>query len=160
MHSSYGSLCQVPFTPWKRAAGAFGRDAEGLPVPLQASTTQKLAWALITALPPLIGVAPSLMTMPLFVLEHLSTAGAGKPPLGDLTADVVMGVLFGLVAALVMGHLAAWLAHIVRPFIWVRCPWCHFNRCTSHHEKHSLRYNLICQVIGLCRLQGYCDFTF
>ncbi|KAK9905035.1 hypothetical protein WJX75_008341 [Coccomyxa subellipsoidea] len=87
-------------------------------VPRKASTTQKLAWAVITALPPLIGVAPSLMTMPLFVLEHLSTAGAGKPPLGDLTADVVMGVLFGLVAALVMGHLAAWLAHIVRPFIW------------------------------------------
>ncbi len=80
---------------------------------------QRLAWALATAVPALSSVAPSLLTLPLFILEHLSIGGAGKPPLGALAADVVTGLLFGIVAALVLGHLAAWLAYSARPFIWV-----------------------------------------
>ncbi|CAL8464405.1 g3940 [Coccomyxa elongata] len=84
----------------------------------KASATQRLAWASATAVPALISVAPSLLTLPLFILEHLSIGGAGKPPLGALAADVVTGLLFGIVAALVLGHLAAWLAYSARPFIW------------------------------------------
>ncbi len=80
---------------------------------------QRLAWAVATAVPALISVAPSLLTLPLFILEHLSIGGAGKPPLGALAADVVTGLLFGIVAALVLGHLAAWLVYSARPFIWV-----------------------------------------
>ena len=60
----------------------------------QASAMQRLAWAVATAVPALISVVPSLLMLPLFILEHLSIGGAGKPPLGALAADVVTGLLF------------------------------------------------------------------
>lgn len=87
----------------------------------QARQTWKLAWTMLTALPPLFGVAPAVLTLPQFVMEHISIGGAGKPPLGMFAADVVVGALFGLVAAMVAGHIAAWLAHTLRHSIWVRC---------------------------------------
>lgn len=85
-------------------------------------STVKLMWTLVTTLPALVGVGPFVSSLPLFLAEHMSIGGAGQPPLGHLAADVLLGLLFGAVAAFMLGHLAIWIAHALRPRMWVRKP--------------------------------------
>ena len=68
--------------------------------------------------PALVSVA-SFGTLPVFVMEHISLSGKGGGPLGAGAADVAVGVLFGLAATLILGHLRVALAHAARPHLWV-----------------------------------------
>ena len=68
--------------------------------------------------PSLVSVA-SFGTLPVFVMEHISLSGKGDGPLGAAAADVAVGVLFGLAATLIIGHLRIALAHAIQPHMWV-----------------------------------------
>jgi hypothetical protein len=91
---------------------------------LQDASTKKLLWTVVTALPALLGVGAFVSYLPMFVAEHASLGGAGRSPLGSLAADVALGLLFGVVAAFALGHLAVWIAYTLRPFIWVMTVFC------------------------------------
>ena len=88
---------------------------------LQVSARTRLLWTLGTAVPALLSVA-TLGTLPIFVMEHISLSGKGEGPLGSAAADVAVGVLFGLAATILIGHLRVVLAHAVWPHIWVSLP--------------------------------------
>ena len=85
---------------------------------VQAGARLRLIWTLAVTAPALVSVA-SFGTLPVFVMEHISLSGKGGGPLGPAAADVAVGVLFGLAATLILGHLRVALAHAVRPHIWV-----------------------------------------
>ena len=84
--------------------------------------------------PALVSVA-SFGTLPVFVMEHISLSGKGDGPLGAAAADVAVGVLFGLAATLIIGHLRVALAHATQPHIWVS------SKCGS---PYALAFRALC----------------
>ncbi len=85
---------------------------------MQAGARPRLFWTLAVTAPALVSVA-SFGTLPVFVMEHISLSGKGDGPLGAAAADVAVGVLFGLAATLIIGHLRVALAHAVQPHMGV-----------------------------------------
>ena len=86
---------------------------------MQFGAEGRLSWTLATSLPALLSVA-TFGTLPIFVMEHISLSGKGGGPLGSATADVAIGVLFGIAATIMLGHLIVVLAHATQPHTWVR----------------------------------------
>ena len=85
---------------------------------MQVGADGRLSWTLATSLPALVSVA-SFGTLPIFVMEHISLSGKGGGPLGSAAADVAMGVLFGIAATIMLGHLIVALAQASQPHTWV-----------------------------------------
>ena len=108
---------------------------------MQASARLRLFWTLAVTAPALVSVA-SFGTLPVFVMEHISLSGKGDGPLGAAAADVAVGVLFGLAATLIIGHLRVALAHAVQPHFWVSSKYGSLCSCLQSAMCVLLRYNL------------------
>ena len=85
---------------------------------MQVGAEGRLSWTLATSLPALVSIA-SFGTLPIFVMEHISLSGKGSGPLGSAAADVAIGVLFGIAATIMLGHLIVALAQATQPHTWV-----------------------------------------
>ncbi len=86
---------------------------------MQVGPEGQLSWTLATSLPPLVSVA-TFGTLPIFVMEHISLSGKGGETLGSAAADMAVGVLFGVAASIMLGHLRVVLAQATQPHTWVR----------------------------------------
>ena len=102
---------------------------------VQVSARTRLLWTLGTAVPALLSVA-TFGTLPIFVMEHISLSGKGAGPLGPAAADVAVGVLFGLAATILIGHLRVVLAQAVWPHIWVSLQGVP-RMCRPHYHKSA-----------------------
>ena len=99
---------------------------------VQVSARARLLWTLVTAVPALLSVA-TFGTLPIFVMEHISLSGKGAGPLGPAGADVAVGVLFGLAATILIGHLRVILAQCCLASHLGRFSWAFMEASTHVH---------------------------